>query len=270
MAEHPDTEAFDRDLERELVALGRALVVDPPRDDLAERVLARLGAVPSRGEPAGAATRRPARRRLGWTIAAAVVLVLALIPPVRAAVLELLRIGGVVVREEPPPRTLPPTLPSLGASRSEGTSSGPSAAGTAVSLERAEQLLGIDIAVPTVLGAPSSVVLAHGGRVVELTWSGPRGPTRLDVFVGSLSWGYLKTVWEAITPTQVDGHEAVWFGAPHRLEWLDRSGTTHSESPRLAGPTLVWVVGQGGTEVTYRLEGPHSLPEALRVAQSAR
>ena len=283
MAEQPEPVPFDGDLdgdlERELVALGRALVVDPPRDDLADRVLARLatvpsrdepGAVPSRDEPVAAATRPPGRRRLGWAIAAAVVLVLALVPPVRAAVLELLRIGGVVVREEPPPRTQPPTLPALGAGRSDGSPSGSAASATALGLQRAEDLLGIDVAVPTVLGEPTSVTLRHDGKVVELTWARPGGPIRLDAFVGSMSWGYVKTVWEALTPTEVDGHEAVWFGAPHRTEWLDRSGATHSESPRLAGPTLVWVVGQGGTEVTYRLEGPQGLPEALRVAESAR
>ena len=90
------------DLEDELVALGRALVTDPPRDDLADLVLARLAA------PAGAShrrVRRPFGRRLGWAVAAAVALVLGLLPPVRAAVVELLHIGGIVVREEPRPST---------------------------------------------------------------------------------------------------------------------------------------------------------------------
>src|SRR5687767_14170247 len=95
------------DLEDELVALGRTLVTDPPRDDLADLVLARLGPLADASpdeqpEPAGpiglpvVQAVRPARRRLGWAVAAAVVLVLALIPPVRAAVVELLRIGGIV------------------------------------------------------------------------------------------------------------------------------------------------------------------------------
>src|SRR5690349_5931800 len=117
------------DLGAELVALGRTLVTEPPRADLASLVLARLAAVQSPVQspesaaeppserplhavataPTEARPTRVARRRLGWAAAAVVVLVLALVPPVRAAVLELLRIGGVVVREVPSPPATPPT-----------------------------------------------------------------------------------------------------------------------------------------------------------------
>jgi hypothetical protein len=259
------------DLEDELVALGRALVTDPPRDDLAALVLARLEPLADTGtgraqpvelRPPRAA--RPASRRLGWAIAAAVVLALALIPPVRAAVVELLRIGGVVVREEPRPSPPPATTSS-----SPGSTTG-APTGTAVTLHRAEQLIGADIEVPASLGPPSSVVVTHENRVAVLTWDSPSGPTHLDVFVGSLSWGFLKTVWEAVTPTRVSGHEAVWLGSAHLIEWVDRAGRAHAEPPRLAGPTLVWVVPSGAGEVTYRLEGPDTLTDALRVAESAR
>lgn len=253
-----------RDLESELSSLGRSLVTEPPGGDLEALVLARLeplappvptpGLTPSPPQPA-----RRARRRLSWAIAASVMLVLALIPPVRAAVVELLHIGGVVVREEPRPTQLP---------TSPAPASVP-ATGARVSVSEAQRLIGADIAVPAALGVPSSVVVLHDGRVAELTWSSAAGPTRLDVFVGSLSWGYVKTVWQAVTPTQVEGHEAVWFGSAHLIEWVDRDGATHSESPRLAGPTLVWVVPSPSGEVTYRLEGPTTLTEALRVARSA-
>ncbi|MBC9823145.1 hypothetical protein [Terrabacter sp. MAHUQ-38] len=268
------------DLEDELVALGRALVTDPPRDDLAALVLARLEPLAdARTEPAEPAepaepvapvalpvTRqaRPTPRRLGWAIAAAVVLVLALIPPVRAAVLELLRIGGVVVREVPSPSSPPATTPSGPGSTTQAPT------GPAVSLRRAEQLIGADIETPASLGPPSSVVVAHENRVALLRWDSTSGTTRLDVFVGSLSWGYLKSVWEAVTPTRVAEHDAVWLGSPHLIEWVDRDGRARAEPPRLAGPTLVWVVPSAAGEVTYRLEGPATLNDALRVAESAR
>ena len=259
------------DVEDELVALGRALVTDPPREDLTALVLARLEPlVDPTAEPVeplelpARHTARATPRRLGWAVAAAVVLVLALIPPVRAAVLELLRIGGVVVREVPPPSTSPATTSS-----SPGSTTG-APTGTAVSLERAEQLIGAAIETPTSLGPPSSVVVAHENRVAQLTWDSPSGTTRLDVFVGSLSWGYLKTVWQSVTPTQVAEHDAVWLGSPHLIEWVDRHGRTHAEPPRLAGPTLVWVVPSAAGEVTYRLEGPSTLTDAVRVAESAR
>jgi hypothetical protein len=67
----------------------------------------------------------------------------------------------------------------------------------------------------------------------------------------------------------VSDHEAVWLGSSHLIEWVDRAGGTHSEPPRLAGPTLVWVVPSGGGDLTYRLEGPTTLSEALRVALTA-
>lgn len=258
------------DLERELVALGRSLVVDPPRPDLADTVLARIAAPGAATHPSvRTSTRRPTRRRLGWAIAAGTVLVLALIPPVRAAVVELLRIGGVVVREEPRP-SAPPTTAPAGELPTGGSGATGTGTGTNLSLERAQQLTGVDVAVPAALGPPSSVAVTRGGTVIEMMWDRSGGPVRLDVFVGSLSWGYVKSVWDAVTPTQVTGHEAVWFGSPHLIEWVDRRGESHSEPPRLAAPTLVWVVPSARGEVTYRLEGPSTLPEALRVAESAR
>ncbi|WP_256795330.1 hypothetical protein [Terrabacter sp. Ter38] len=270
------------DLEAELVALGRTLVTEPPRADLATLVLARVAAVQPPEPPSvrplhvvatvpGTARRaRVVRRRLGAAAAAVVVLVLALVPPVRAAVLELLRIGGVVVREVPTPPATPtttsPTSPAAGSSAGEGTGGAPA---TSVTLRQAEQVIGAHIGAPTALGPPTSVTVTHDGHVAELVWGSGAGTTRLDVFVGSLSWGYLKTVWEAVTPTRVADHEAVWLGSPHRVEWVDRTGDTHSEPPRLAGPTLVWVVPSSAGEVTYRLEGATSLEEALRVARSS-
>ncbi|MGW5238968.1 hypothetical protein ACWEOW_08550 [Monashia sp. NPDC004114] len=262
-------------LERELVELGRSIVTAPPPDDLVSAVLARIdvgpdpasdptgGAVLDGSSPTGSSGRRWLHgRRLGWAIAAATVLLLALIPPVRAAVLELLRIGGVVVREEPAPRGLPTTAPAATVAPEPGA--------TAATLAEAERAVGSHIAVPASLGPPSQVAVARGGRLAELTWVRDGRTTRLDVFAGSLSWGYLKTVWNAMTPTLVNGNEAVWFGSPHLIEWVDRTGTTHRDQPRLAGPTLVWVVPGESAEVTYRLEGPRTLAEAVEIAQSAR
>lgn len=284
-------------LEDELVALGRGLRTDPPRDHLVEDVLARLAVarqdafghdsqVPrpptdtAAGEAAAVGSTDPAPRhhrmprRLGWAVAAAVVLVLALIPPVRAAVVELLRIGGVVVREEPTPSA--PTAPSGNTS----TTSRPVTPGagapadrvTPVSRARAEQLVGGAIELPGLLGRPTTLGVGHDGRVVEITWeaTATRGAVRLDVFVGSLSWGYLKTVWQSVTPVSVGGRAGVWLGSNHLVEWVDRSGGTHSEAPRLAGPTLVWVAPAADGDLTYRLEGLSTLELALEAARSGR
>lgn len=252
-------------LEAELVALGRSLPPMPAPIDLVDRVLLAIAT------PTDAATTPPpspirrlaARpRRLAATIAAAVVLVVALVPPVRAAVLELLRIGGVAVREVPPPGGSGASV-TLPASSPEGR---PDAERLA-SLAEAELVTGMSVRTPSALGSPTDVALGHQGRVIELTWRSGAHTVRLDVFDGTLSYGYLKSVWQAVTPTNVGGRAAVWFDGPHVIEWVDRSGATERTPPRVAGPTLVWVDRDpSGREMTYRLEGPETLADALRIA----
>ena len=275
-------------LEAELIALGRTLVVDPPALDLVERVLARVAgpdhedaaasaalrtAPPSvaplhpsrgvRGWPAAVATSLRAPRRRALAAAVAALLLVVLVPPVRAAVLDLFRIGGVTVREVPSPRGAPATSdPQL----LPPTSPGGMVVG---SLGEASKRVGFDIAAPPELGAPTTIAVAREGRAVELTWGTGAGSTRLDVFDGSLSFGYLKSVWEAVTPTDVAGNEAVWFASPHLIEWTDRAGVTVTSAPRIAGPTLVWVDrDQAGREITYRLEGHRTLEAARKIAES--
>lgn len=261
-------------LEAELIALGRTVVIDPPSVDFADRVLARIA------ETDGAYAARPssrirstfstfsrwmgplaAPRRRAAAVAIASLLVVVLVPPVRAAVVEFFRIGGVTVREVPAPSDV----------GGPASATATAAAGSVVvgSLDEASRLVGFDVAAPPQLGPPTSIAVTREGRVVELTWGAGPTSTRLDVFEGSLSFGYLKSVWDAVTPTDVSGHEAVWFDQPHLIEWIDRSGRTESSPPRVAGPTLVWVDGPGGgNEVTYRLEGPVTLDAARVIAES--
>ncbi|HEX6055602.1 MAG TPA: hypothetical protein VFY98_07315 [Intrasporangium sp.] len=258
-------------LERELIGLGHDLVPDPPPAGLAAAVLDRIA--DDAPVVAVAERRRPERRRsehgrptrrLAWAVAAMVVAVVALVPPVRAAVMELLHIGGVVVREEPGPPPLPSTpgsMPGSGASPTLGQGA------TTVTLDEARRVLGFDFGVPTVLGPPETVTVSHEGRVAELSWGEGTAMTRLDVFAGSPDWGYLKRVWTAVTPTVVKGREAVWLEATHEVEWVDRRGVTQTAAPRLAGPTLIWVAPTpDGRELTYRLEGRSTMAAALDIA----
>ena len=292
MSEHTPSPPPPDPLEAELVALGRTLVVDPPPADLGDRVLARIAATegqdagapavprtspvvvgrprPSGRMPAPHPSRRPAwlrslsaPRRRALAAAIATLLVVVLVPPVRAAVLDFFRIGGVTVREVPSPSGAPaPSDPSSRASTPPG-------AVVVGSLEEASERVGFEVLAPPGLGAPASVAVTREGRVVELTWGTDAGSTRLDVFDGSLSFGYLKSVWEAVTPTDVAGKEAVWFAAPHLIEWTDRAGVTVASAPRVAGPTLVWVDrDRTGREITYRLEGPRTLDAAKAIAES--
>lgn len=255
-------------LERELRGLGRALVTEPPRDDLVEQTLSRI-----REDRAGQALALQSRlrRRLAWATAALAVLVVAAVPPVRAAVLELLRLGAVVVRQEPAPGPTPNR--SLGAPAATASSGTPTGPRSAVSLSEARAAVAFPFTVPTLLGPPTTVTVTHEGRVVELTWTSasPRTsePIRLEVLAGSPDWGYLKRVWTELTPTQVGDHTALWIGAEHQLQWVDRSGVTQPAPARAAGPTLVWVVPTDAGEVTYRLEGAAPLARATQIASSA-
>lgn len=268
----PDTSVFDS-LEAELVALGRTLVVDPPAGDLADVVLARIAVTDGeyaarKGSSAGStlaawlgALRAPRRRAMVAALAA--LLVVVLVPPVRAAVVDFFRIGGVSVREVPPP--------SGGAATPGSVGPAAGAPGSVVvrSLAEASARVGFDVTAPAQLGPPMTIAVTREGRVVEMTWGAGATSTRLDVFKGSLSFGYLKSVWAAVTPTQVGAKEAVWFADGHRIEWVDRTGRTESALPRVAGPTLVWVDGFGGENaITYRLEGPTSLEAATTIAES--
>lgn len=250
-------------LERDLIDLGRALRTPPPAGDLVEAVLARVS--PASASPTPAAPVRAARRRLAWAIAAMTILIGALIPPVRAAVLDLFRIGGVTVRHIPTPTgSAPGAWPSATSTASPRSA----ASRTPVScVAAAAAAVGVDIAVPRSLGAPDSVAVTHGGKVAELTWSD--GPVRLDVFAGVPDWGYLKSIHDQVQWVDVNGHSAIWIAAPHQLQWIDRSGAGATEPVRTAGPTLVWVVPDGAGEVTYRVEGMPSLARALAVAKSA-
>src|SRR5918997_2231632 len=128
-------------LEDELRELGRTMVVAAPRDDLVERVLTRLPARPRRQRTPWA-WLLARRRRLVAVIIAVVLLGLGLTPPVRAAVVEWLRIGGVVIRTQPPLAGPSPTPQP------------PPPSGRTVTLAEARQLVGFPVGVPAALGRP--------------------------------------------------------------------------------------------------------------------
>ncbi|MEI2777822.1 MAG: hypothetical protein V9G19_18030 [Tetrasphaera sp.] len=280
----------DEELARELVALGRDLDVAPPAADLTDRVMAAVAGLAAgerievrRAETEGAATVSPARRHTGsWRrrlAVAAVIGGLALVPPVRAAVLEWIRVGGVTVDRSSSPTapnstaSVPTAGGSVGSSATAisptGTSSAPpSDRGVRVAtLAEARERVGFPIGAPAGLAEPTSIVVSHSDRVVEMRWGSGPNMVRLDVFAGSPDYGYVKSS-PHVEWTEVDGHTGIWLPESHELAWIDRLGSTQTSSPRIAGPTLVWVLPQAGGEVTYRLEGVGSRAAAVRLAST--
>jgi hypothetical protein len=244
-------------LEEELRALGQTLIVDEPRDDLVERVLARL--------PTQRRRRRTPwtwlmarRRRLVAVIIAVVLLGLGLTPPVRAAVVEWLRIGGVLIRTQPPAAGPSPTPQP------------PPRTGRTVTLAEARDLVSFPVGVPAALGMPERIAVSDDRRVVSMDWGSGAGQVHLDQFDGRLSWLFVKRAREPFEVTQVDGRDAVWFATAHEVSYIDRGGRERTEQSRIAGPCLIWERPAAGALVTVRLEGNLSQTEAVRVAESMR
>ncbi len=236
----------DELLAAELRRLGALLEVPPP-PDVRAAVRARLLARPR---------PRPRWRWRAVAAAVAVAILVAVVPPARAAVghavTGLLNFAGVrVSRGQPAPAVSPAPLPSA----------------RAMPLDEARRLARFPVRVPARLGPPDQVQVADPApdgapRVVSLLYRG--GTVRLDEFDGRLDVVFFKTQADEGTWVAVRGDAGMWFAKPHALEYVDRGGTTHHETARLTGPTLIWTDGT----VTYRLEGFASLEEATEVAQS--
>ncbi|WP_369376876.1 hypothetical protein [Streptomyces sp. cg36] len=259
------------DLPQELRALGRRIrVPDVDGDSMAERVLAQLLAehvpTPVAPPPGPAARLRRWVRRRWRALAAAVsgvLVVLALTPPVRAAVADWFGFGGVAARVGPsaPAGTRSPGGAPAPECGTEGT--GP------LSVREAAARAGFDPLLPSELGRPSAASVSTDGRVLTLCWH-PEGArtVRIDEFRATLSPMFYKT-----TPVPWDqadvpgGSTGLWFGVPHELRMLLEApdGRAYTSVVRTAGPTLVW---QAHGEYTLRLEGVASKARAEEIAAS--
>jgi len=263
------------ELRDELRALGGE-VAWPPTPDLAGAVAARIARdgvpAPRRRSWAPALRRRdgvPAPRRRSWApalrpaVVLALLLVLviagiAIVPPARTAVLDLL---GLAAREQVVrvPR-LPAATPSL--------RRGPDL-GRRVTLARARAAVSFPVRVPTALGPPPEVRLSRqlAGGAVTLLYGNRHA---LTMFRGQGEPFARKLVGPRtrVVESTVAGHPALFLtGAP--LQWiaLDRSGIPVQSTARLVDANVL-LFDAGG--VGYRLETSAGLPGALAIARSLR
>lgn len=232
----------------DLRALGRELDVRPLDEEaLVTRVVSRLPAQVPSARTAGVLRRRPS---VVIAIGIAVLLALALTPPVRAVVTSWLEYGGVLVRTGPvseSPTQPPSDQPGL-------------------TLAEGRELVEFTPVVPERLGAPRRVEVSADRRLLSMTWGSGENTVRLDQFDGRLDPMFIKTVARDDPAAYVGlaNSTGLWLSSPHALVLLDADGTERTESARTAGPTLVWQVGA----VTLRLEGPGKR-EAIAIANSA-
>jgi hypothetical protein len=238
----------------ELRELARFLDVPEPADQRTA-VRARLVAQPvRRPRPFGGLSQR----WLAGVTAAAVAVVVGVVPPARAAVTDavgrVVRFAGVEIRnDDGRPVQLPPTPSPLPQVRS-------------VALDQARRLAKFPVLAPAALGVPDEVQTADPApdgapRVVTLLYRG--GTVRIDEFDGEVDGLFLKNAANAEW-VEVRGGFAIWVPTPHPVVYTDRFGMEHTETARLSGPTLIWTIGSA----TYRLEGIADLDSARAVADS--
>jgi hypothetical protein len=172
------------------------------------------------------------------------------VPPARSAILRFFHLRGVTIErvETLPDATarsleagLGPARPLDEAARVGGFTP---VLPAGVDVRRAYARLGV-IAIPL-----------RGGRVLtELSFS-ELGVSKK--FAGSAT---------KIEPVQVNGDDGLWLeGGAHVLVYLGPDDVPITQTLRLAGNTLVW---QHGAHI-FRLEGPLTKTQALRIAESIR
>ena len=218
-------------LEHELRALPIAFPEEP---DLAPGVLARL--------------ERPARR---WWLAPALVAIAAAgallaIPQTRAAILDLLRIGGVEVRRvETQPRA-PVRPPALGREVSFATA------------QRTVDFPLLSPRDPFTAYVDEPMVNLRWKRYVLSQWHGEQ----LAFATKQLGPGS-RTV-----GVSVRGANGLWItGARHEIIYRDpKTDEVVAKTRRLVGNVLIWE--DGG--ITYRLEGARTVADARAVARNLR
>ena len=290
MAERSDRRG-DEQLERALRAIGDQLAY-PPTPDLARSVRARLAAgPPARRSALASWFATPFVRRLALAVVLLVALagaVLALSPGVRNAVADRLGVPGIVIEYATPTTANAPTRPPATPATPARPTTTPVSVGERLGLgrratfEEARAAASFTLVLPAdpSLGPPDEVYLGLpplAGQV-SLVWLPrpglPEAPGTgvgllITQFRAGIDGGFAKKIPSDRTIVRsvvVNGRSGYWIeGEPHSF-FYDLPGGTIPERPRLAGNVLLWE--QGG--ITYRIEGPRTLEEALRLAGSLR
>lgn len=215
--------------------------------------------------------------RWAWAVAIILALLAGLlaVPGVRAAVIEVLRLGAVrVFLVEPTPPAGERQHESL--QGSVRTPAPPSATPLAsvldlageTTLAAARQQTPFPIllpAYPADLGEPDRVFVQDlEGPTVVLVWLDPEREDQVRLSLTQIGAGIFfdKHSIRQIEETFVDGRWALWIDGPHFLQ--TRSGDQTLQRLVQQGHVLLWE--RGG--VTFRLETDLSLEEARTVAES--
>ncbi len=196
--------------------------------------------------------------RLAWVLALIVLLgSLMLVSPVRAQVLEWLRIGAVKIFLVPQPTpsvtVVPKTLQNL-------------AGETSLADAQAQASFPLMIpGYPPDLGKPQHVYFQQvlDARVVIFVWTEPGDAQKVRLVLYQIEGGdaFQKQLMQNMESTTVNGQWALWVEGPYLL--TDRNGKIE-ERRIVTGHTLIWL----DNGITYRLETDLPLEAARKIAGS--
>lgn len=208
---------------------------------------------------------RPWRLRR-WAVAALIALLFALlvaiaVPPVRAALLRVLRIGAIQINLIDDPQQA--SLPAAAAQRQPVSIID---LGEEIGLAEAAGVITLaNPPFPPGLGEPDAVYgqnLLFREPVVSFFWRA-RGerPQILLTQIGLPQFALKWAAGEQVAEIEVRGRPAIWIAGPHRLDLV--SGAAEHVTA-IASNVLIWDNGQ----MTFRLEADMTLEEALQIAES--
>lgn len=228
---------------------------------------------------------RPARRptRLALALVLIVLAAVMLVSPVRARVLDWIRIGAVRIFFTQPTATatLPAETPApAGAVQGPVTATPallPTATplesllqvGGATTLERAREQVSYPILLPAYpedLGEPDYVYIQRFSTpVVFLVWADESQPERVRMSLSMASSNqpiFEKYDPRSVVDTEVHGEPAVWIEGDYVM--VLRSGDFTMSRLITSGHVLIW----DHDGMTFRLETDEDLEEAIRIAES--
>lgn len=225
-------------LETILGSLPESVDWPAPSEHLVTRVTARID---SEG-----GQRAVGLRRWAWAVAAAVLVLVALVPGAREAVADLFQEAGVRIGFVEQSTT--ETLADIDL-------------GEQIPLESASARAGLALRAPASLGPPEGTYV--DADVVTMVWD---GPVLLTQRAGAEPYAQKGIGPETeATGVVVSGEPGLWIeGAGHTFSLLDSEGNLVAETTRLAANVLLWSVDG----VDYRLELAESLDRALGIAES--
>jgi hypothetical protein len=238
----------------ELEDLGRRLATVDDGVDVVSRALDQI-------ERAERRTRTWRRVTVGAAVAAAIALLVLVIPPARHAVADLFGIGGErITRTESLPRDLGTRFDL----------------GTPIGVADARRAAPAKIANPDRIGPPDAAFTGRPAGGTSFVWHPSAHLPRvfdsdigllLSEFAGSLDRQLVEKVvppGTTIDPVVINGGAGYWLGnGVHEFLYLDAEGNPQPDTARLAANTLLWE--QDG--VTYRMESALDRDAALAVAR---